>query len=587
MDSKKMLRLISRSARISILALACVAISEGIEAMDTNDASIGYDELVSLFQEFRAFEQPPLKNGAPDYSAERMTKVDEGLADFRQRLETIDTKDWSIPEKVDWHLLRAEINGLDFHVNVLRPWTRDPAFYQSVWTDQSDTPAHEGPAHHALLELWTYEFPLSASEQQRLGGDLRVIPPLLAQARVNLTGNARDLWISGTQNLRQQVIDLRDLKAMLGDRASEQLTADLDRAIRATMDFVDWLDGQAAGKTGPSGVGIDAYNWHLQQVWYVPMSWEDEQRLLERELHRAWSSLKLEEQRNRDLPEPVAAADPESYDRLADASAARLMRFLEEQEILAVEPWMEPALRAHLGEFIPEKERNFFTIGAHYDPTPLYTHFYHWFDLARMREQPHPSPLRREPMRFNIFTSRAEGMATGFEEMTLHAGLHDRHPRAREIVWILLAQRAARGLGSLDAHANFKTMSEAAAFHARWTPRQWMRRDLEELDEQFEAAAGEMNLLAFEQQLYLRQPGYGTSYVTGKYQIEQLLSVYARQRMERDEEMVLADFMAEFNDAGMIPVALIHWQMTGDSAPVDRIMQAAVESPRPPGAGGE
>jgi len=29
----------------------------------------------------------------------------------------------------------------------------------------------------------------------------------------------------------------------------------------------------------------------------------------------------------------------------------------------------------------------------------------------------------------------------------MHAGLYDDTPRSREIVWIMLAQRAARGLG--------------------------------------------------------------------------------------------------------------------------------------------
>ncbi|MEX2497850.1 MAG: hypothetical protein WD397_03120 [Wenzhouxiangellaceae bacterium] len=541
----------------------------------------GYRQLVALYQEWREFEQPPLNNGAPDYSAERMQQVHEGVARFRQRLRAIDTGDWPVAKQVDWHLLRAEINGLDFHARVLKPWVRDPAFYQTVWTYQSDTPAHEGPTNHALLELWTYEFPLSESEQQRLRDDLGVIPPLLVQARENLTGNARDLWLSGIYNLRQQAEDLESLRGRLADDVSPELVVAVDEAITASGDFVVWLEQQAPDKTGPSGVSIADYTWHLQQVWYVPMTWHDEQRLLQRELNRAWSSLKMEEHRNRDLPELEPVDDPESYDRLAEASAERLMNFLERENILRVEPWMNAALREQLGEYIPPERRNFFTIGSHLDPTPLYTHFYHWFDLARMRDEPHPSPLRQEPLLFNIFTSRAEGMATGFEELTMHAGLHDGHRRAREIVWILLAQRAARGLGSLDAHANRKTMTEAAEFHARWTPRQWMDRDLEQVDagdfgvQGDEGYTDHMNLLAFEQQLYLRQPGYGTSYVTGKHQLDMMISAYARQKMQQGEAFELADFFEKFNKAGLIPMSLIHWQLTGDRSGIDTIMAGA------------
>lgn len=561
--------------------IACAS-ANGEDAMTPQTP--GYESLVQLFGEWREFEQPPLENGAPVYTPARMETVRAGIRRFRERLKAIDTVDWPVERQVDWHLLRAEINGLDFHERVLKPWNRDPAFYQTVWTYQSDTPAHEGPTHHKLLELWTYEFPLSDAEQQRLCEELRVIPPLLEQAQGNLTGKARDLWLSGIYNIRQQGRDLRALRQRLAGRVMPALVLAVDDAITATTDFVAWLEAEAPSRDTWAGVSIQEYNWHLQQVWYVPLTWHHERRILERELHRAWSSLKLEEHRNRDLPALQPVSSPEAYDKLAEASADRLMSFLEREDILRIEPWMDDALREQLGQYIPPDRRNFFTIGSHLDPTPLYTHFYHWFDLARMREEPHPSPLRRSPLLFNIFTSRAEGMATGFEELTMHAGLHDNHRRAREIVWILLAQRAARGLGSLDAQANRKTMTEAAEFHARWTPRQWMDRDLEKVgagDFGIQGDAGytdHMNLLAFEQQLYLRQPGYGTSYVTGKHQLDQMISTFARQKLEQGEEFKLAEFFERFNAAGLIPMSLIHWQLTGDSSGVDEIMRAAEQA---------
>ena len=145
----------------------------------------------------------------------------------------------------------------------------------------------------------------------------------------------------------------------------------------------------------------------------------------------------------------------------------------------------------------------------------LYTHFYHWWDLAQIRETPHESLIRRGPLLYNIWDTRAEGMATANEEFALHMGYYDDNPRAREIVWIMLAQRAARGLASLYAHANEFDIKQAKDFQVEWTPRGWMRPDLD--------------LLHFEQQLYLRQPGYGTSYVTGKYLLDVLMKDRAKQ----------------------------------------------------------
>jgi hypothetical protein len=371
----------------------------------------------------------------------------------------------------------------------------------------------------------------------------------MKQAVGNLTGNARDLWIAGIRNIKDQRANLDLIVARVGDEASDELEKALEAARRSTDELVAWLEEQAPSKTGPSGIGKDNYTWYLQNVHLVPLTWEDEVRLLKRELDRAWSSLRLEEQRNRELPQLVAASTPEEYDRRAEEAATKFMSFLQDQEILTVKDYMEPALREHLGHFVPEEERNFFLIGAHYDPLPLYTHFYHWFELAQMDNEPHESPIRRGPLLYNIFDSRNEGTATGVEEMFMHAGLFDDNPRSREIVWIMLAQRAARGLGSLYAHANKMTMAEAGTVHVEWTPRGWM--------------SAELDLLAFEQQLYLRQPGYGTSYVTGKYLLEQLLGEYSKILEERGERFVMADFFDQLNEAGNIPISLVRWQMTG------------------------
>lgn len=530
------------------LLVAGLAVIGSCVAEDS-DAAGGYQDLLQLFADWREFERPPMRDGAPDYTAETFAAAHAELADYQARLDAIDPSGWPVEQQVDWHLVRAEMNGFDFNHRVLKPWVRDPAFYQSIWTYKSDVPGHEGPTHHAVLELWTYDFPLSAEEEQRFLGDLRVIPPLMKQAQRNLTGNARDLWVAGIQNIRNQRTNLDDIAGLVGDDASEALTSAIAAAQVATDELVAWLEAEAPSKTGPSGIGKDNYTWYAQNVHLVPLTWEQEVFLLKRELDRAWSSLKLEEHRNRDLPPLVAASTPEEYDALAERSAANFMRWLEENEILTVTDYLEPALREHLGEFVPEETRNFFWIAAHYDPTPLYTHFYHWFELARMREEPHPSPVRQGSLLYNIFDSRNEGTATGVEEMFMHAGLYDDNPRVRELVWIMLAQRAARGLGSLYAHANDMTMEEAGGVHMEWTPRGWMKTEKE--------------LLKFEQQLYLRQPGYGTSYVTGKYLLERTLADYAKQLEERGEPFALRDFFDTLNSIDSIPIALSRWEMTG------------------------
>ncbi|MCR9253312.1 MAG: hypothetical protein NXI20_23060, partial [bacterium] len=413
----------------------------------------------------------------------------------------------------------------------------------------SDVPAHEGPTHHGTTELWTYTFPLTDDERQRLISDLKVISPLNSQAKKNLTGNARDLWIAGIRDIETQSTVLEELKNAEGVQDDEELIKVIDEAINSTKDLASWLQTESKSKTGPSGIGKENYTWYMKNVHLVPLTWEDEVMILKRELARAWSSLKLEEHRNRDLPELVDADSPEAFDKMADEGAKSLIKFLDKEEVVTVKPYFDPALREHLESYIPKEKRNFFYIGMHYDPRPLYSHFYHWFELARMDNEPHKSEIRRGPLLYNIFDSRNEGTATAVEEMFMQAGLYEDSPRAREIVYIMIAQRAARGLGSLYAHANEMTMEEAGGIHSEYTPRGWMKTEKE--------------LLIFEQHLYLRQPGYGTSYITGKYLMEDAMADYARIKELNEEPFVLKEFFDGMNSIGNIPMSLMKWQMTG------------------------
>ena len=539
---------INKSVTIFLFCAIGLAIRfSSVFAQKTNN----YETLHELFFEWRKFENPPLLYGAPDYTKSQFRKRQKSFKSIDNRLSDIDTTGWLKSQQVDWQLLRAEMNGYDFNRRVLKSWERDPAFYQTIWMYQSDVPAHEGPVNHAVLEYWQYSFPLKGKAKNKFLNELLVIPPFLIQAEKNLTGNAKDLWVAGIRNIRDQGEDLKTIEQSLlqyhDSRNDAELFVALVKAQKANEDFIKWLEKQSPKKNGPSGIGKDNYTWYQKNVHLVSLTWEEEVQLLKRELDRSWSSLKLEEHRNKDLPPMKAADTPEEFADLTNKAVNKMMKFLEENEVMYIKPNMKPALREHMGKFVPKDQRNFFSIGMHYDPLPLYSHFYHWFDLAQLRDEPHENPIRRAAPLYNMYDSKNEGIATAVEEMFMHAGLYDNNPRSREIVWIMLAQRAARGLGSLYAHANMMTMAEASQVHVKWTPRGWMER--------------EPHLLEFEQHLYLRQPGYGTCYVTGKYLIENLMTQYAEKLETEGKPFVLRDFLDGFNSKGNIPVELIRQEM--------------------------
>jgi hypothetical protein len=534
----------SISRVLLLLFFSTVCVSGMSQQKQTNN----YTSLVSFFKEWRAFEKPSLLNGAPDYTAVNFNKRWAVFKSLQSRLNKMDTSSWTIEQKNDWMLVWAEMNGYDFNHRVLKPWNRDPAFYKTIFTERSDVPAHEGPTHHAVIDLWKYTFPLSAADKKNLIDQLKVITPLNEQAKLNLTGNAKELWIAGISDIQSQKDDLKELLAKPGVKQDMALQNIIHQSIASTEKLVKWLEAASYKKTGPSGIGKENYNWYAKHVHLVPLTWDDQVTLLKRELSRAWASLKLEEHRNRNLPMLAEANTAMEYDSLKEKSVKSIIQFLDQQQLLTMKNYYEPALRAHEGSFVPKEKRNFFLITMHYDPRPLFSHFYHWFELAQMDLEPHVSEIRRDPLLYNIFDSRNEGMATAVEEVFMNAGLYDDNPRVREIVYILIAQRAARGLGSLYAHANEMTMEEAGKVHAQYTPRGWMKTEKE--------------LLKFEQHLYMRQPGYGTSYITGKFLIDEAMAEYAREMELSGEIFSIKNFLDRMNQIGSVPPAIGTLELT-------------------------
>ncbi|MCA6075445.1 DUF885 family protein [Fulvivirga sedimenti] len=514
-----------------------------------------YQELQAFFLEWREFLRPDEVNGIPDYSDEAMAQQYDELSDWKNRLDAIDTAGWPVAHQVDWFLVWAEMNGLEFAHRVKKPWKRDPSFYVWFFSYPTDVPEREASNAWGAVEYDYYPKPLSAEDADKISHQLRKAPALWEQARKNLTGNARDLWVLSERSFRDQSADLEQFSALMQSEHPDLAAAALE--VRdASEDFADWIASQSSQKTGQSGVGKANYSWNLKKVHLLPYTWEEELTLIERELSRAHSSLRLEENRNRNLPGWEKIDSPEAYDKAVKEAIDDMMSFFEKEEILTIVPNMDPALRERAGTFVESDGlRGFFDEVIYRDPMTMRAHHYHWLDLARMRDEPHPSIIRSTPLQFNIFDGRAEGMATGAEEMFMHAGLYEGRPRGRELVWVMLAQRAARALGALHQHGLLTDFDGATQIASKYTPWGLLPAD--------------GGTIQVEEHFYLTQPAYGTSYVIGKIEIEKLLAEYARQR---EGQYSLREFFDEFNSKGVIPVSLIYWEMTGDRSMLDKAL---------------
>ncbi len=145
-------------------------------------ASSSYDKLVALFNEFREYQEPPISEGIPDYSPAVMEEKHRGLKEFQKRLAALNIDDWPVWQKVDYHLVRAEMNAVHFHHRVLKPWARDPGFYSM---SAGDT----GPSIDLIRyvsPLLDVELPVSKENHAQFQAILQDVPGLYKQARSNL-----------------------------------------------------------------------------------------------------------------------------------------------------------------------------------------------------------------------------------------------------------------------------------------------------------------------------------------------------------------------------------------------------------------
>jgi len=528
-----------------LLLMAGIACSTG-SPPPSGDGSTGalrstsYDDLVSFFRGWREFQPPKVVDGVPDYTRAAMTAQRAGFADFERRLAAIDPGTWPVPQRVDYETVRAELRGFEFDHRVLRPWSRDPCFYTVITGSPPDVPAREGPELYGTLMV--PELPLPEADLPAFRVKLRAIPAILDQAKQNLVEDAKDLYTLGIRVKQKESAILANLADSLRAHHPD-LVPDAERAAAAVDDFRTWLEERRAGMTAPSGIGIENFNQYMRQVHLVPFDWHQQMAILQRELTRAWASLKLEESRNRNLPRLERVATEAEYHRRHEEAAREIVEFLRREKILTVPEYLSAYYDP--GGFIPPGGTVGFFLQIEYRHSlPMKCHATHTFD--RLREARNTHPIRSVPLLYNIWDGRAEGLATLFEEMMLQAGLFDRHPRARELIYILLANRAARAIADLKMQSNEFTLEEAVDFAVRWTPKGWL--------------LPEGDTVWTDMRIYLHQPGYGASYVVGKAQIDGLLAERARELGDR---FTLEDFMDTFLSSGMIPVSLIRWEMTG------------------------
>ena len=513
-----------------------------------------YHTLIDLFDEFREHIKPKVLNGVPDFTTAAMEKQHSGLKLLQNRLGTIEISNWDIQKQVDYHVVRAEMNGVDFDHRVLKQWSRDPGFYNLTDGIYPRLLVH----HSRSLSDWgLYEpaVPLSTKDQEDFKVKLKAVSKLFNQAKINLTDAVPELAEISIRIKEKDIQLLENFKREFVDH-HPGLVPFVKEALAATKDFRDWLVEKKSTMIGKAGIGKDNYNWWMKNVQLIPYRWDEFYTMIHSEYNRVISFLRIEENKNKNKPEfHITSTEDENISRQQDA-ALKLMQFLHDQEIINVPDQLEPLPKNqyprvwgssaykrpdHMGFFEQTNDREPMTNIAH-----VFFGHYYVGDRKIWYQKNDDRHIRGKIRLYDIHEARSEALAFGIEEWLLQAGLFDDRPRSREITYTWQAFRNARALSDLKMHSNEFSLEDGINYFSDNVPNAWAEKNDDAVWWDIEET--------------LRAPGHSTNYIVGKNMIHQLMAERSKQL---GGNFSIRKFFDEFMNGGIIPISLTRWELTG------------------------
>ena len=214
---------------------------------------------------------------------------------------------------------------------------------------------------------------------------------------------------------------------------------------------------------------------------------------------------------------------------------------------------MDPALRGGERSFQPRGARRAAQLLPGKSSTAITDafrpHMHHWIELARACARTRtPSPIRATPSLYNIFDARSEGLATGVEEMFMHLGLLDEKlsPGTRTSVDHAGAAGGARALSGLNLHGEVFDMEEAVE----------ARDDLDAARMAYPRATWCAASRASTSGSRATAPATSAARSS-------LRSCSPSTPIQEGDDFTIKRFFDAFYGAGVIPIVLTRWEMTG------------------------
>ena len=531
-------------------------------------------ELLKVAEEFRAIRG---WGDVPDYAA-TVQKQKAELPRFRERLDALDPSEWSVHAKIDYLLLRSEMDRLEFDLYVWRQTSRNPSFYvnQAI--------RNVGQLLTGARYMRGDVMPYSKERAQGILEALAETKQILAQGRRNLTEIVPELANIAlrhpgggyyTENGQLEFI-LKNYRKWAQKTAEHFPELEAALLVPASIEaaehlfaFGEWLKENRSTMKGKYYIGKEALDWYTRHVLLQPYDSDQLKLMAEMERARAISYLQFEIQKNRHLPKIGPAKKIQEYIAWDDETALITRRWYTEHghDILSDRNYI-PDVRVESGEYLlpfgylsfsyeekPGIERVILVPDEHWraihsnmgfrtDPAALWGHEYwpgHVYE--RFVHGHNPDPIRRG----HRDGAHSQGWCFYHEELPVALDFpYVRGPRGRELPFINMLQRAERISMGVDLLTGKITPDEAFVR---------FRKNVPPLGSGLGATREE----AFEEMEGVLVRGLDHCQ-TGKLQVFKLL---ADRKMQLKEDFDLKHFHDQIITLGSVPLSLLRWQITG------------------------
>jgi uncharacterized protein (DUF885 family) len=474
-------------------------------------------------------------------------------------------------ERVDYLLIRAELEGDWWDRAVLRGLQRNPSIY-------------EGECSNGIFSIVKRKY---ADDEVRIRdaiARLRACPRVLDQGRVNLTQVVREFAEIASEDIRDgdslYTTSLDEVAADTSPATRRDLARAQALALSALHAYRAWLDSHMTSfSAGGFAVGRKQYDWYLRRVLLLPFDSSEVATIGRLELARDRALETWEEAR--DAHEPAASPEPAFATKAEflayyERSLAQLIAFIHSHDIVDIPSYIGPfhivevpkALAATYPGgfmnppqmfssdaqgfyFVPDfsaSNQSFFVTQARQSVLPLLGHEGIPGHFLQFTYAYHNPDLVRHVQQDGVF---AEGWAFNGEEMLMREGLYDNDAGARRQVIHLMRHRATRIGVDVGLATGAMTLPQAIAYFEK-------NAGIDEVTARGEATRFAMG------------PGQAIDYLVGKTQIGILMGL---MRDREGESFSLRRFNDRLLSYGTVPFSTIRYEWLGDASWLRRSLE--------------